>query len=144
MNASDLGHNRLNGAGRLDSCQTLIEPLIFVGKFLVVDPEQVKDRRLKVTHVHGVADNVVREVVSFSPYRSTLHSPSGHPKAKTARMMIAAMVCRSQLTLRIYRPAKFPTPAHQSAVEQSPRFEILDQSPPGLVHIAALARQYFG
>ena len=51
--------NCLHRAGRLDSREALIEALILVSESLVIDPEQVKQRGLEVTDMHGVLDDVV-------------------------------------------------------------------------------------
>jgi N-sulfoglucosamine sulfohydrolase len=49
---------------------------------LVVDAEQVQQRRVEVVHVHRVRDDVVAEVVGLAVDEPGLHAAAGHPHVK--------------------------------------------------------------
>jgi hypothetical protein len=51
--------NCFDRTGGIDASEALIEALILVGKFLVIDPKQVKQRGLEVADVDGILDDVV-------------------------------------------------------------------------------------
>ena len=53
-------------------------------------------------------------------------------------MMIAAVVCRGEFTLRINRSTKFTAPHNERVVEQSSLLQVGQQGSRGLVGIAAL------
>ena len=59
-------------------------------------------------------------------------------------MMVAAVVGRRQLALRVDGAAEFAAPDDQRVVEHAALLEILHQAPAALIDVAALARQHLG
>ena len=64
---------------------------------------------------------------------------AGQPDGVAARVVVAAVIVRRQLPLRVDRSAEFAAPDHQGVVEKSPLFEVLDQRRRGLIGVVALA-----
>ena len=67
---------------RLDAGQPLVEALVVVREPLVVDAQQVQDRRVEVADVERVLDDVVAEVVRLAVDRAPLRPAAGHPHVK--------------------------------------------------------------
>ena len=77
--ASHSANNCLHRTGLLDAREALIEALILVGKFLMIDPEQVKQGGLEVADMDGIFDDVVGELVGLSMDDPSFDSAAGHP-----------------------------------------------------------------
>ena len=96
---SCLCDDSFHSAGGFDAGQALVETLIFVGEFLVVDAEQVQNRSLKITNMNGIFQDIVGKVVSLSVNHTAFDSASRHPEAETARMMVTPVVGWRELAL---------------------------------------------
>src|SRR6185369_12162660 len=108
--------------------QALIQSLITVGETLVVDAEQLQDRRLQVAYMYAVANDVIAEVIGFPVHHAALDTTARQPLGEAARVMVAPVVGVRQLALRIDRATEFAAPDNQRIVEQAARFQILDQA----------------
>ena len=73
ISSKDLAHH----PGRLDAGELLVEPLERKRQPLVVDPEQVQDRRVQVTDVHAAVDDVPAVVVGPAVLEARLHAAAG-------------------------------------------------------------------
>ena len=69
-------------ARRLDAGQPGAQAAVLVGEPLVVDPEQVHDRRLQIPDVHRVLHDVVREVVGLAVDDAALDSAAAIHRLK--------------------------------------------------------------
>jgi len=65
----------------------------------MINPEQMKNRRLKISDVHWVSDDVVGKFIRFTVNNPTFNPTAGHPYRKTPRMMISTIVGWRQSTL---------------------------------------------
>ena len=63
---------------------------VAVGKLLVVQAEQVQDRRVPVVDVHSACDRFVAVVVGRSVAQAAFHSASGHPHGVALVVVVAA------------------------------------------------------
>jgi hypothetical protein len=105
----------------------------------VVDSHDVQDRRLQVVHVDRVLGDVVAEVVGRAVGEARLDAAARHPAGEAARVMIAAVVGRGELALRVVRAPELAAPDDQRVVEQAALFQVGDQRVAGAVDVGALA-----
>src|SRR5687768_13597037 len=141
---SFLPENPFDNVRFLDSGQLHVESLITMRKTLVIDPELMKNGRLKVPDVNWIFDYIVREVVGFSVDNSTLHSAARHPNCEAPRMVVAAVVFRCQPPLRVNRPPELAAPDQQRVVQHAALFEVLHEAVTRAIDVLALARQMSG
>src|SRR5215470_5622281 len=90
--------------------------------------------------MHGIAGDVVAEIVRLAYCDSRIDSPAGKPDRKTARVMIAPVICLGQRALRINGATEFPTPDDQRVVEHPSLFQIHNQSGGRLISVLSLFR----
>src|SRR5262245_13794205 len=95
--------------------QTKIASLETIRQLRVLQPEQVKQRRVKVIDVNRLFDDVPADFVGLTDHLTAFDSPAGHPQAECERVMVAAGNCGIALTVFAQRcAAEFRTPNHQS------------------------------
>ena len=70
--------------------------------------------------------------------------PPASQIGEAARVMVAAVVGRGELALRVDRPAELAAPDDQRVVEQAALLQVLDQGGRGLVGVVALAADLLG
>ena len=104
----------------------------------MVEAEEVQQRGVEIVDVDGVAGDVPAEVVGGAVNVSGVDAAARHPDRETARMMVAPIVGRGQLPLRIIGPPEFTAPHHQRIIQQPALFEIRYQSEAGLIDVFAL------
>src|SRR6185503_16585127 len=101
--------------------------LVFVNKLFMVIAKQVQDSGLKVMNMNRIFDDIISQLICFSIDDSRFDSTSGHPYAKAAWMMVAAIRSSLEFTLAIVRAPEFTTPDHQCFIEHTPVLQILYQ-----------------
>ena len=79
--------------------QPEVAALELVGELGVVDAQKVKDRRVQVVDFHGVAGDVVREVVGLAVSDSRLDAAAGEPDGEAAGVVVAAVIGGRELLL---------------------------------------------
>jgi hypothetical protein len=89
----------MHNARWLDASQAQFQPLLTNAQPFVVDAEQVQNGGVEVADVHWILHDVVAEGAGFAEDEARLDAAAGHPVAKTARMMIAALIGRRQPAL---------------------------------------------
>jgi hypothetical protein len=72
---------------------------MFEGETLMVDPEEMQDRRLKVPYVHWILDDIVGKIVSLTVDHAPFDATTCHPEGKAAWMVVAAIIGSGQLAL---------------------------------------------
>ena len=72
---------------------------MFEGETLMVDPEKMQDRRLKVPDVHWILDDIVGKIVSLTVDHAPFDATTCHPESKAAWMVVAAIIGSGQLAL---------------------------------------------
>ncbi len=110
---------------------------MLVSQTLVVDAQQREDRGVKVVDVNRVGNDVVAERVGLAVRQSRFHSTPGGPHGEAARMVIAAVVGRSELSLAVVRTAELAAPENQRVFEHAALPQVLDQPGASLVGLAA-------
>ena len=60
------------------------------GEMLVVDPQEMQNRRLQIVYVYFVPSDVVTEVVGLAVDDAALDTTAGHPDREAAGVVIAA------------------------------------------------------
>src|SRR5262245_47805804 len=93
--------------------------------------------------MHGIARDVVTEIVRLAYCDPRVDSPAGKPDRKTAGVMIAPVIGLGQTALRINGPTEFPAPDYQRIVEHSSLFQIYNQRGGRLISILSLFRDVF-
>src|SRR5690606_37615849 len=83
----------------------------------VIETHQVQNGGMQVMYMHGVLNNVISEVISLAVYDPRLHASTGHPDAKAAGMVVAAIVVPLQLTRGVVGAAKFAAPDYERFVQ---------------------------
>src|SRR4051812_22246348 len=83
---SELRQNSFYDFSLLDPGQLHVQALISVAEPIVVNAELMQDRRLKVTDVNGVFDDVVAELVRFAMNDSAFDPTTCHPEAEATGM----------------------------------------------------------
>src|SRR3954454_23931686 len=95
-------------------------------------------------HVHGIAHNVIAELVGLAIDRAALDAAAGHPDGETARVMIAAEAVGLDFALAVRGAPEFAAPDDQRVVEQPALLEVGDERLAGLIDFLALVRQALG
>src|SRR5262245_28204246 len=90
--------------------------------------------------MYGIARDVVAEIVRLAYCHSRVDSAAGKPDRKTARVMIAPVICLGQPALRINGATEFSTPDDQRVVEHPSLFQIHNQSGGRLISLLGLYR----
>src|SRR5262245_33378067 len=93
--------------------------------------------------MHGIARDVVAEIVRLAYCDSRVDAPAGKPDRKTARVMIAPVIGLCQPALRIDGATEFPTPDDKRVVEHPSLFQIHNQRGGRLIGILSLFRNVF-
>ena len=120
----------------MDVRQAKIPTRIVERQALVVEAHQVQNRRVKVVHVHAILDRLETELVSSAIDRTTFDAPTGHPHAKTVRVVVAPVRCYDGCAvgdLNPWRPAELATPDDKGLIEHAALLEVLEQRRDGLV-----------
>ena len=112
---------------RLDPDELLLEALVAEREGVVVQAEEVQDRGVQVPLVDGVLRDVVAEVVGLAVDRSRLDSPAGQPHRVAARMVVAPVVVRLELALRVDGAPELSAPDDERVLEQPALGEVGDQ-----------------
>src|SRR5689334_2607247 len=130
--------------GRLDSRETLIEPLEFECESLVIDSQAVEKRGVEVVDVGGFVDDVVAEVVGLAVHLAPPDASPRQPHAEVAGMVIAAVIGVGEFPLRVDCPAEFASPDDERAVEETALLEVSQQRRNRLINVFALQAQVAG
>jgi hypothetical protein len=96
---------------------------MFIGQPLVIQTEQVQQRRMQVMHVHLFGDCLVSKLIGFAVAISRFDASSGEPYGKSVGIVIASCA----VLLSIGGATKLAPPPHHGFVQQSPLFEILQE-----------------
>ena len=123
----------------MDIGQPVISPLEAVGKACVIEAEEMHRGGVEVVDMHGILDDVVAEIISFTVDMASADSASGHENAEAPRVMVSTVVVAGQGSLGVDSPAELAPPNHQGVLEQPPLFQFRQQSSGGLVGVVALA-----
>ena len=124
--------------------QSVMPTLEEVGELLVVDAKLVENGGMEIVDVDGVFGDVVAEFVSGTIGDARLDASASHPDRETSGVVIAAIVFTGEFALAVGGSTKLPSPDHESVVQHTALFEILDQGSGRLVGIATLAGELFG
>ncbi len=73
----------------------------------MVEPHQVKNRRMKIMHVHTLFDRGETEFIGRSVAQSRLDASTCHPNSKAIMIVVASL-----LTFRRWCSSEFATPNH--------------------------------
>ncbi|MNL32097.1 hypothetical protein D3C87_1539260 [compost metagenome] len=86
-------------------------------KLLVVQPELMQYRSLKIVHMHRVFGYVVAKFVGFAIHHSGFDPAAGHPYREATRMVVASIVFRGKLALRVAGAPKLSAPDHERFIQ---------------------------
>src|SRR5688572_14668802 len=123
----ELGNNFAADVG-----QSEIAALKAEGELAVVKTQKVQERRLKVMNVYGIIDRGESKFIRATDGDSRLDPAACHPHRKGVDVMVAS---HGLSLLSHGGTSEFPTPNHESLVEQPALLEILDQCRAGPVNI---------
>ncbi len=98
-----------------------------------IESKLVQDRRMEVRDIVTAFDGVVAEFVGGPMDNSALDTAAGHPAGEGGRMVIASL----RLTLHAWGPAELRAPDHQCLVQQTPLFQVLEETADGILHLSA-------
>ena len=109
-------------------CQPKLPALVGVCETFVIEAKAIKNCRLKVVNVDLVLNDVKSHVIGCAVSQAGLDSAACHPECEGLRMMIAPEAsAQRHIAFHHRRAAKFAAPDHESLVEKSALFEVLDQ-----------------
>ena len=103
----------------------------------MVDAHEMKDRRVEVVHVDFVFDRVPAEFVRRAVDDAAPDAAAGQPHGEAEWMMFAPV-----RTFRGGRATEFTAPDHQGFIQQTTRFQVLQQPRNRLVHGGTVVRQF--
>jgi len=118
--------------------QPVVSALELERQPLVVDAQQVEQRRLQIMNVNPVRGNVVAELVGRTVAHARLHPAAGEPNREAARMVVATVIVGRQSTLAINRPPELPSPNDQRVVQKPALLQIQNQRRRRLIRIPTL------
>ena len=85
-------------------------------------------------HVDTVLYRIIAQLVGFTDRDAGFHTAAGQPHGERFDMMISSQEIAG---FALGRAAEFAAPDNKCIIEDSPTFEIFDQSCRGLVHLLA-------
>ena len=113
--------------------QAEVAALVLERQLLVVDPQQVEDRRVEVVDFDRVDRDVVTVGVGLTVRRARLDAAARQPDRIAARVMVATEALFRELALAVVCAAKLAAPDHQRVVEQTATLEIDEERRDGLI-----------
>src|SRR6266511_2878585 len=114
--------------------QPEVTAVVTVSQFLVVDAQQVENRRVQVVHVDFVGGGLVAKIVGGAQRKGGPDAPAGQPDGEAARIVVAA----GAVLLGVRGAAEFAAPPDQRVLEQPARFQVGQQAGDGSVHRAGV------
>ena len=87
---------------------------VFVGQRLVIESQQMEDRRVQIVEVHAVFHRGNAVLVGRAIGRATLHASAGHPEGESGGVVVAPV-----RLLDVRRAAELATPNNQRLLEQT-------------------------
>ena len=100
-----------------DISQSKTSTLVFKGKTLVVNSEQMQNRGMQIMNMHRVFRDIVAVLVGPTVAESRLNSTSSHPNRKATRVVISAKVILRQLALAVIGPSELAAPDNQRILQ---------------------------
>src|SRR4051812_2153229 len=113
--------------------RAVIAPIVEVGKFFVIEPEQMQNRSMDIVDVRAVLHSAQADFVRFPYDRAPFDTASSHPHGKAPWVMIAAIALFVE-----WSAAKFAAPNDQRAFQQTTRFEVSKQTGNRFVGLLAI------
>ena len=71
---------------------------------LMIQTHDVKNRRMQIMHVHLLLAGIVTVLVGGTISKPTLDTPTGHPHAKTMRIMVPSVALGCRCTAELSTP----------------------------------------
>src|SRR5205814_887325 len=94
---------------------------------LVIQAEQLEDGRVKVVDVDALLAGAESELVSRADGPPALHAATGEPGREAVRIVVASRAFVGVTAVGNRGASKLAAPHDQRAVEQTARFQILQQ-----------------
>jgi hypothetical protein len=111
-----------------DIRQAEVAALVVVREPLVVQAEQVKDRRLQIVDVNGIARDAEAELVGLAVCDARLDAAARHPHGVGDGVMVAAHAAADGgIGFDHGRATKFAAPNDKRVFQQPALLEVLDQ-----------------
>src|SRR5262245_51299159 len=73
----------------LDAGKLRVEPAELVGKARVIDSQAVENRRVEITEVDRILDDVVAKIVGLAVFDPRLYAGARQPHGEAAAVMVA-------------------------------------------------------
>ena len=102
-----------------DIGEAIAPAVVEIGELLVIHPEQMKHRRVKVMHAHAICHGLVTDFVCLAVSGPSFDSRAGHPRHEPVRIMVPATIA-----LRNRHAPKLAAPDHERAVHQPASFQV--------------------
>ena len=121
----------------VDVGQAIVASLMAIGKAFVVDAEEVKAGGVEVVDVNFVFGDAESKFVGGTVGESALHTSTRHPDAEAFLVVVASGwrlgTGAGTVFLHHRRAAEFAAPDDEGVVEESPLFQVGEQTGAGLV-----------
>src|SRR5262245_40832225 len=119
-----------------DIRKTEVAAIEAVGQALVVEAEQVQDRRVQVVDADAIDHRLVAELVGLAVVHAALRPAAGEPVGEGVRIVVAA----GAALLHQRQAAEFAAPDHERLVEQAAGVKIGQEGGDRLVGLAGELR----
>ena len=108
--------------------EPIMAALEFIGKFLVIEAEEVEEGGLEVVDVDLVLDRVEADVVRGSVGDAGFDAATGHPDGEGVGMVVPSpALAIFHRALKEGGATELASPDHQGVIEQPSLFEVLNK-----------------
>ena len=114
--------------------QAAFEAVVVKGQSLMLQPEQVQDRRVKIMHCHNILHGLVAEFIRRAVGVAAFYPGPGKPRGEAVGIVVAP----ARPGLEGWHPAKLGAPDHERLLEQPALFHVGQQGGHRLVEHRAV------
>ena len=118
----------------MDIGETPFYPIMVKAETLVIDTEEIKNRRVEIVHCHLVFHGLIPKLVGRSVTEGRFHACAGHPRSKAPRIMITA----TGSLLESWHSAELRAEHHQGMLQEPTFLQVLEERGSGLVQHGAM------
>lgn len=108
--------------------QPLLATLVEEAQVILVQAELVQNRGMYIPEMDRIFHGLQADGIRRSHHLAAFDTSTRHPNTEAQVVVIATLTA-----LRLRRPSEFPAPKNQSAIEQTPPLQVLQQTSDGLI-----------
>ena len=100
-----------------DVGQAVVSSFMAEGETFMIHAHGVQQGGVQVVDVHGIAHDVIAELIGFSVDHAFLQTAAGHPDGEAAWVVVASEVVGGDVALTVGGAAEFASPDDERFVE---------------------------